>query len=316
VLVALAYPDRVARRRAGGGGRLLLRGGRGAVLPDGDPLRAAEYLAVAELDGRGQEGRVRLAAPVTLAELEAHFGEQIAVDVSVAWDDAADLVRATRRERLGALVLAETAVREPDAALVAAALLDVVRREWPALLDDDARRVRDRIAFARALEPGRWPDVSDAALLARLDAWLPPHLHGLRRRADLARLDGGALLLDLVPWAERQRLDALAPTHVEVPSGSRLRVDYADAAAPVLAVRLQELFGLADTPRVGGGRVPLTLHLLSPAHRPVQVTRDLAGFWRSSYHDVRRELRGRYPRHAWPDDPLAAEPTRRAKPRG
>jgi ATP-dependent helicase HrpB len=182
--------------------------------------------------------------------------------------------------------------------------------EW----SDAARLLRQRVAFARSLDPG-WPDLSDAALLASLEDWLLPRLHGLRRRSDLARLDVHALLLDQLGWERRRQLDTLAPTHVEVPSGSRLPIDYADPAAPVLAVRLQEMFGLAETPRVGGGRVPLTLHLLSPAHRPVQVTRDLAGFWCGSYFDVRREMKGRYPKHPWPDDPRAATPTRRAKPR-
>jgi ATP-dependent helicase HrpB len=174
--------------------------------------------------------------------------------------------------------------------------------------------MRERLAFLRTVDP-EWPDVSDEALGQTLDEWLGPSLTGLRRLDDLRRIDLGALLLDRVGWHQRARLEELAPTHVVVPTGSRLPIDYADPAAPVLAVRLQEMFGLAETPRIGGGRVPLTLHLLSPAQRPVQVTRDLAGFWRTSYFDVRKDMRGRYPRHHWPENPLDAEPTRRVKPR-
>ena len=160
-----------------------------------------------------------------------------------------------------------------------------------------------------------WPDVGDAALLASLDDWLAPHLEGMRRASDLAALDLSSLLLGRLSWQQRSALDTLAPSHLEVPTGSRIAVDYGDPASPVLAVRLQEMFGCRETPRVLGGRIPVTLHLLSPAHRPLQVTRDLAGFWRSSYKDVQKEMKGRYPRHPWPDDPMAAEPTRRAKPR-
>ena len=175
-------------------------------------------------------------------------------------------------------------------------------------------RVRARLAFLHRHLAG-WPDVSDGALRESAREWLLPHLVGLRRRAAVDSLDLGALLLARLTWQQRAELDALAPTHLEVPSGSRIRVDYSDADAPVLAVRLQELFGSTTTPRVAGGAVPVTLHLLSPAYRPVQVTRDLAGFWRTSYFDVRRELRGRYPRHPWPEDPLRAQPSQRAKPR-
>jgi ATP-dependent helicase HrpB len=178
-----------------------------------------------------------------------------------------------------------------------------------------ARRIRERVAFLR-LRDTAWPDLSDAQLDRTLHEWLGPRLDGVRRRPDIARLDLASALLSLVPGELRARLDALAPTHIVVPTGSRIPVDYGEPGAPVLAVRLQELFGLADTPSVAGGAVPLTLHLLSPAGRPVQVTRDLAGFWKSSYFEVRKDLRGRYPRHAWPENPLEAEPTRRARRRG
>ena len=180
--------------------------------------------------------------------------------------------------------------------------------------DDGASRTRERITFIRTLDAG-WPDVSDEALAESLEEWLGPRSAGLSRLDDLARVDLSAALLDLLSWEQRAALDRLAPTHVTVPSGSRIPVDYSDPALPVLAVRLQEMFGLTETPRVGGGAVPLTLHLLSPAGRPVQVTRDLAGFWRTTYFEVRKDLKGRYPRHHWPDDPLEAEPTSRARPK-
>ncbi|HEU4630714.1 MAG TPA: ATP-dependent helicase C-terminal domain-containing protein, partial [Gemmatimonadaceae bacterium] len=211
-------------------------------------------------------------------------------------------------------VLREAPLRDADPAAVTATLLDVVRRRGLDVLpwDRASAQLRDRLRFAHALDAA-WPDVSDAALLASLDHWLAPALHGARRWDDVRRVALGEALAALLTWPQRAVLDELAPTHWTVPTGSRIAIDYSDPAAPSAAVRLQELFGLAETPRVGGGRVPLTLQLLSPAHRPVQVTRDLAGFWRSSYFDVRRDLRGRYPKHHWPDDPLKAEPTRRAK---
>ncbi|MFL5562593.1 MAG: ATP-dependent helicase HrpB [Gemmatimonadaceae bacterium] len=315
-LVALAYPDRIARRRDGQPGRYLLRSGAGAVLAEQQALTASEWLAVAELDGRRGEARIHLAAHIDEADVRRLFADDIVRDERVDLDDRAGAVIARRRERLGAITLDEVTVGDPDPALVAAALVGAVAARGIAALpwSDAARRLRQRLAFARTLSPD-WPDVSDHALGLTLDEWLAPSLAGLRRLDQLRELDLGALLLSRVAWRDRERLDEIAPTHVVVPTGSRIPVDYSDPAAPVLAVRLQELFGLEETPRIGGGRVPLTLHLLSPAHRPVQVTRDLAGFWRTSYFDVRKDMRGRYPRHHWPENPLDAEPTRRARPR-
>ncbi len=315
-LLALAYPDRVAQRRDGTTARYLMRGGLGAVLDEGSSLTAAPWLAVAELDGRVPHSRVYLAAPLDADDVERAFGPHIVREDVVEWDAEAGLVRARRRERLGALVLRDAPLREPDEALVARILLDaVLRGEGLALhWSEHARQLQQRIAFLRRLD-ATWPDVSDEGLASSMADWLLPQLVGLRRRADVERLDPGAILLESLTWEQRRALDQLAPTHVVVPTGSRIAVDYSDPAAPVLAVRLQELFGLADTPRIAGGRVPLMLHLLSPARRPVQVTRDLAGFWRSSYFEVRKEMRGRYPKHEWPEDPLRATPTRRAKAR-
>ena len=313
-LVALAYPDRIAKRREGQPGRYLMRGGGGASLAGEQSLTGSELLAIADLDGQRGESRIRLAAALDEAELRALFAADILREESVYFDEETSAVQARRRERLGAIVLSDVALGAPDPALVAGAFAEAVARRGIGALPwtDAARRLRQRLAFAHALDAD-WPDVSDEALGGSVSGWLAPHLHGMRRLDDLRRLDLGALLLDRLGWKRRAELDAIAPTHVEVPSGSRIPVDYSDAGAPVLAVRLQEMFGLTETPRVGGGRVPLTLHLLSPAHRPVQVTRDLAGFWRTGYFDVRKDLRGRYPKHHWPDDPLAATPTRRAK---
>ena len=214
-------------------------------------------------------------------------------------------------------MLRETTLQDPDEAAVAEALLSALTTEQGMSLTwrDDASQLRSRLAFLHRHVDG-WPDVSDDSLRATVRDWLLPHLIGLRRREEVDALDLAALLLWRLSWRQRGELDDIAPTHVEVPSGSRIRIDYTDPDAPVLAVRLQELFGLDTTPSVARGAVPLTLHLLSPAHRPVQVTRDLAGFWRNSYFEVRRDLRGRYPKHPWPDDPMRAEPTRRVRPRG
>ncbi len=317
-LVALAYPDRIAMRRAGEGARFLLRNGRGARLEAPGALARAPFLAIADLDGVAPESRIWLAAPLDETEARAALGAAVVTEREVTWDARTEAVRATERERAGALVFRERPLRDVDAEEVTDALLGAVRSAGLASLpwSPAALALRARLAFAHRVAPDDYPDVSDAALLAGLDAWLRPAATGARRRADLARLDLGAALLDRLPWPARRALDELAPTHLEVPSGSRVPVDYGDPAAPVLAVRLQEVFGLAETPRLGRGRVPVTMHLLSPAHRPVQVTRDLASFWRSGYFEVRKDLKGRYPRHHWPDDPLTAQATRRAKPRG
>jgi ATP-dependent helicase HrpB len=315
VLIAFAYPDRIGKRR-GAHGRYVLRNGRGATLDTRDPLGNEELLAVAAIDGREPDSRIFLAAPLTRDELEASFGEQILIDREISWDAASDSVVARRRERLGAIVLADHPLADPDPVEVAAALVRALAAAGVDALpwSDGARRLRERMAFLHQIDP-TWPDVSDVGLATSIEEWLAPRVIGMRRRAEVSRLDLGAALLERLDWRQRTALDELAPTHLVVPSGSRIPIDYSDPELPVLAVRLQEMFGLPDTPRIAGGRVPLTLHLLSPAQRPVQVTRDLAGFWRSSYFDVQRELRGRYPKHDWPDDPLAASPTSRAKRR-
>jgi ATP-dependent helicase HrpB len=315
-LLALAYPDRIGQRRPGEAGRYLLRNGQGAFL-DPQPLSREGYLVAAELDGQARESRIYLAAPIGLPELELEFANEIVREDVLAWDEASRSLVGRWQRRLGALVLQEGPLLEPDPAEVARAMAEVVRGvgvddlPW----SEAARRTRDRLRFMHRLDRS-WPDVSSEALTDQLDAWLAPRLVGIRRWAELERVDFGALLLDRLPWDRRAALEDWAPTHVEVPSGSRVPVDYSDPDAPVIAVRLQEVFGVTETPTVARGRVPLTLHLLSPARRPVQVTRDLAGFWRTTYFEVRKDLRGRYPKHSWPDDPLRAEPSRHPKRRG
>ncbi len=314
-LLALAYPDRVARRRPGAVPRFHLRNGTGATLPEGDPLGQEAFLVIAESDGRAPEARAWLTAPLTLADIEQDFGEQI-VDVETAeWDDEHGL-RAFRERRLGALVLSRSTMRDPDPALVAASVTDAIRRRGLDVLPwtDGARRLRERLAFLHAHDPS-WPDMSGESLTASLLEQLHGALGQVRSSHALRSVDVSSALLGMLDWDHRRRLDQLAPAHFEAPTGSRIPIDYSDPASPSASVRLQELFGTRDTPTVLGGRVALTLHLLSPAQRPVQVTRDLAGFWRSSYFDVRKDLRSRYPKHPWPDDPLSAPPTKRAKPR-
>jgi ATP-dependent helicase HrpB len=316
LLLAFAYPERVAQRRVGEGNRYLMRNGTGAVLFDPGVLADAPYLVIADLDGRSPQARIYLAAPLDRADLDEAIASDVEREDVIAWSAASGSVIAVRRERLGAIVLREGMLRDVDADALATVLIDAIARGDGLALpwSDSAKRLKERVAFLRSLD-ATWPDFSESTLLATMDTWLRPHLAGMRRRSDVERLDLTGILAGMLTWDQRQRLDELAPTHVVVPTGSRIPVDYSDPAAPSLAVRLQEMFGLADTPRVAGGRVPITLHLLSPAHRPVQVTRDLAGFWRSSYFDVRKDLRGRYPKHEWPEDPMKATPTRRAKRR-
>jgi ATP-dependent helicase HrpB len=314
ILLAFAYPDRIAQRK--GNGRFLLSSGRGAVFPHVQLLSNASYIVAAELDDQGPESRIFLAAPVDLSDLERYFGDQIEEETVVAWNRSAQAVRARKRERLGALLLRDEPLPEPDPEETVAALLSGIREEGLGLLPwtKAAKQLRQRLLCMRRLDSG-WPDVSDEALAASLEHWLAPHLYGLKSRDDLQRLNLAAILEEMLSWEQRRELEEQVPTHIAVPSGSRIPIDYSDPASPVLAVRLQEVFGLLETPRIARGRVPLTMHLLSPAHRPVQVTRDLASFWRSAYFEVKKDLKGRYPKHYWPDDPFQAVPTNRTRPR-
>lgn len=316
-LLSLAYPDRVAQRREGNDPRFLLRSGVGASLARHDPLAASEFLAIADLDGAPPEYRILRAISLTREQVMTEFADQIVRTQTVEWDDNTRSVRAWQRTQLGAITLQESATASADTKRVREVLLaQIVRVGIDALgWSDSARSLRSRMAFVHAQDTS-YPSVSSERLAADIESWLGEAVTGLRKWDELSRVDLGEALRELLTWEQRAQLDRLAPSHIEVPSGSRIAIDYSDAASPVLAVKLQEVFGWTSTPTLFNGRVPLTLHLLSPAQRPVQVTRDLAGFWRNSYFEVRKDLRGRYPRHPWPDDPLTAPATRRAKPRG
>jgi len=320
MLLATAFPDRVGRRRAEGNGRFLLANGRGAAFPAVTSLGAQEYLVAVELDDREREARIDLGASLEAAELEELFGAQIVAEEQVEWDPRSSAVLARRTRRFGALLLEDRPLpaippdRAADAMLAGVRQLGIAALPW----DPETRNLQARIEFVCRLASaplGPWPASDDASLLADLDQWLPGWLEGMSRREHLARLPLGEALLARLSGAQRRALDELAPRELAVPSGSRIRVDYVDESAPCIAVRLQEVFGLAATPRIGGGSVPVTLKLLSPAQRPVQITRDLAGFWKSSYLEVRKEMRGRYPRHHWPENPLEAAPSRGARRR-
>jgi len=319
LLLAFAYPDRIGRARTPGSGRYLLSGGRGAALPGPAALARSEYIVVASLDAGEREARVDLAAAVSLEPLLAHFGHLVEDEERVEWDPRSEAVAARRTRRLGGLVIEDVPLRQPGPQAVAATIvgirsLGIGCLPWTRELE----QWRARIAFARANDSRGdtgWPDLSDAALLATADHWLAPWLEGITRREQLSRLDLRAALHSLLDWGLRHRLDAFAPATLTVPSGSRIAIDYS-SGTPTLAVRLQEVFGLDASPRVADGRVPVTLELLSPARRPVQVTRDLESFWSHGYHEVRKELKGRYPKHYWPDDPRAAVATRRVRPPG
>jgi ATP-dependent helicase HrpB len=258
-------------------------------------------------------------APLSLASIEEAFADRLEDRDIVAWDAREGAVLARRQVRLGELILRDEALPEPPRAAIVAALVAAIRAAGLAVLPwrKEAAQLRARIMFLRRVAgaDAGWPDLGDDALLAGLDEWLAPSLDGTTRLTQLDRLDLGAILRSRLDWAQQRALDELAPSHITVPSGSRVAIDYAADETPALAVRLQEMFGAAATPRIAGGKVALRLHLLSPAGRPLQVTSDLAGFWATSYRAVRAEMRGRYPKHPWPEDPLAALPTRRAKPR-
>jgi ATP-dependent helicase HrpB len=317
LLLAFAYPDRIGRRRSGAEGRFTLANGRGAAFAEPQPLARAELIVAVDLDDRERDARILLAAPLGRGELLAHFGERIQRRESVQWSSREQAVLARRTVELDALVLEEKPLAEVPADAACAAMLAGVRELGIAALpwDRDARDLQARMEFARGALAGAatetaWPAVSDAALMQSLETWLAPWLDGVTRREHLARVPLLDALRALLSFEQQRELAAWAPTHLTMPSGSHIRVDYQDDSAPVVSVRLQEVFGLAETPRLGRGRVPVTFRLLSPAQRPVQVTRDLASFWRGAYAEVRKDLRGRYPKHYWPENPLEAQPTR------
>jgi ATP-dependent helicase HrpB len=344
LLLAFAYPDRVGRRRAGAdGARYTLANGRGAHFADVQNLGKQEFIVAVDLDDRERDARILLAAPLTRDEIEEHLSDRLERGDSVEWNSREQAVLARRVVRLDAITLEEKPLHDVPAEAARAAMLQGVRELGIEALPwtRDARDLQARMEFVRVLEEGdrardalplasaaaavdagiyrvasadtaaaAWPAVSDVVLAATTDVWLAPWLDGVTRRDHLARLSLLEILRALLPWEKQRRLDELAPAHLQVPSGSNVRIDYVDESAPAVSVKLQEVFGLDATPRIGGGRVPITFKLLSPAQRPVQVTRDLASFWRGSYADVRKDMRGRYPRHYWPENPLEAEATR------
>ncbi len=305
--LAWAYPDRVARRRgARGDCRYLLAGGRGGALRPDDPLANHEWLVVAEIDDTDANALIRLAAPLDSATVETRFAERITRYARLDWDRRRRAVQAVEREALGAIALRERPLSDVEPEALCRCLCKGIRLEGLERLGwtPPARRFRGRLDFMHRIFPEKnWPNVSDAALTAALEDWLAPHLQGMRTLEQAAGIDLRAALSDWIGPQRRRDLDRLAPTHLSLPGGSRARLDYTAGEYPVLAVRIQEAFGLHDTPRIANGRVPVLMHLLSPARRPVQITNDLAGFWRTGYAQARKELRGRYPRHAWPETP-------------
>jgi ATP-dependent helicase HrpB len=313
-LAALAYPDRVAIARKGQRGRFVTRQGGDVMIDAATAIAGEEFIVAVDLDGRKPVSKAYLAVAIARETVEALFADQVETTREIEWNPRTEAVDVLARRKLGALVLGEKATRADPSEVASALARAAIGR---GLLDnEDLRSEIERITFARGIEPDRWPLITIAELERTAEAWLIPALAGSRTLAEATRADLAGALLGTLDFQQRRRLDQIAPRYVEVPTGSRIRVDYRDPAAPSIAVRIQEVFGLAESPRVGLNRVPVTMHLLSPAQRPVQVTRDLAGFWKTSYFDVRKDLRGRYPRHPWPDDPAHATPTRRAKPRG
>jgi len=319
LLLAFAYPDRIAKRRDDSPLRYRLASGRGARLPEADRLQGQEWLVAAQVDAGTSEGRIYLAAPIAAAELETFFAAHIEAETLVAWDERQEAVVARQKRRFGNLTLSSQPLAKVEPEQQRQAMLAGVRRLGLECLPwtEELRQWQARVALLRCWLPEEgWPDLSDPWLSERLDDWLGPYLDGVSRREQLARLDLANILKNQLGWSLQTRLEQAAPSHLTVPSGSRLRLDYRTGDSPVLAVKLQEMFGLTETPRVADGRVPVTLHLLSPARRPIQVTQDLTSFWERGYPQVRKELKGRYPKHPWPDDPWTAVPTRHTRRRG
>lgn len=308
VMLALAYPDRIAERR--GQNRFRMANGGGAVVAEHDALAKADHIAIALLDNAQADAKVFLAGVITLADIEKHFADLITTQSRAGWDSRQNAVVASTRRSLGAVVLEERALPSPDPAVLAQGMVDGVRSLGLSALPwgEAAENLRNRVRFlARTTPDAGWPDLSDATLLATLEEWLSPYLAGMVRKSDLARLDMTNILRGLVPYQLLSQIDSLAPQRMEVPSGGHYRIDYETDGDPVLRVRLQEMFGLHSAPQVAGGRAKLRIELLSPAGRPVAVTQSLETFWTNAYPDVRKDMRGRYPKHYWPENPLEAQ---------
>ena len=314
-LLAYAYPDRIAMKRPDAD-QFLLASGRGAVLPGGDHLNHSELIVAASLDRGRKQGRIFLAAGLTMAEFRTDHGHLVKTKKLVRWDDEKQRVSAVTEEQYGSLVLSEKRWPGADPQLITDCLLKAIQRGGPDCLpwDRQSRDVQARLQTLHCWQPESWPPVDDETLMAD-PAWLTPYLNKAKSFKDLQKLDMTAILLAGLSWEKQQKLDRLAPSHLQVESGSRIRLQYRPGEPPVLPVRIQEMFGCRETPAVAGGKIKVILHLLSPARRPIQVTSDLTAFWRNTYREVKKELAGRYPKHFWPDDPLTAKATSRAKPR-
>ena len=313
---ARAYPDRIGLRRPGDQPRYLLSGGKGAVFAAEDPTGTNRMIVATDLDGDGREARVRMAIPITQGEVTEVFGDQITQHKSCTWSKRDRRVLAHEETCLGALVLDQKNWKDCPAEETAAAMADGVRDLGLSALPwtKPATLFRARAAWLTDQNPD-FPDFSDAALMETIDDWLTPHLAGIRTKDGLKSLDLAQILQNRLNWEDLQALNHQAPASITAPTGTKLAIDYG-AAQPKISVRLQELFGMTKHPTAGPNRLPLLIELLSPAQRPVQTTADLPGFWATSYADVRKDMRGRYPKHPWPEDPTAAEPTRRRKPKG
>jgi len=317
LLLAFAYPDRIGRRRAASAGRYTLANGRGAGFAEPQSIARQEFIVAAELDDRERDARILLAAPIERQQLLEHFADRIRREERIEWSSRDEAVLARRTLELDGLLLEEKALAAPAADAARAAMLDGVRELGIAVLpwNSEARDLQARIEFVRrqlegSAEAGAWAAASDTALFESLETWLAPWLDGITRREHLANLPLIDALRARLSFEQQRQLEEWAPPHLALPSGRRVRIDYLDESAPLVAVRLQEVFGLDRTPLLGRRQVPVTFRLLSPAHRPVQVTRDLHSFWCGAYAQVRKDLRGRYPKHYWPENPLEAQPTR------
>ncbi|VFQ44513.1 ATP-dependent helicase HrpB [Desulfoluna butyratoxydans] len=318
-LVSLAFPDRIAMARPGRPGHFQMASGGGAVIHESDPLAFEPFVAVADLDGNRQNARVYLAAPLTMEALEADHGHRIAAEEKVFWNEKKGRVEAVTRRSLGAVILSEKPLKKPDAGAVTDALIQGIQSRGLSVLpwNKTTRSLQARVLFLRNHAGfDELPDLSETALETSAPQWLAPFLIGITSMGALSKMDLAGALTALIPYAWHRKIDRMAPTHMAIPSGTRIPLDYGTGEPPVLAARIQQLFGLTETPKVADGRIHVTCHLLSPASRPMQVTRDLSSFWTNTYPEVKKELKARYPKHPWPDDPLTAVATNRAKPKG
>ncbi|WP_420549807.1 ATP-dependent helicase HrpB [Curvivirga sp.] len=321
LLISLAYPDRIALLRKSKGTRYQMANGRGASLEETDKLHGSICLCIADLSGDGRDSKIRMAAPINPESLKEFYGDSLEEGSFATWDKRTRSIMARKQTRLGKLILSDEASNDLPNDQIEAAIYVGIRDLGLRVLpwDKESKSLHARMRCAHFLDQQNWPDVSDQTLLSSLEEWLSPYLspllNSVRKLEDLAPLDLKTILVSLLDWSQQQELDKFIPSHWQVPSGSRIRIDYENMEAPILAVKLQEMFGATETPVVGNGKLPLTLHLLSPAQRPLQVTQNLVSFWSDSYHAVKAEMKGKYPKHPWPDDPMSHQATAKIKKR-